>query len=182
MDRKTLRKMVFTAVMAAFVFVATYFLKIRIPTPTGYTMLKMGNILCVLSGLLFGPVCGGLAAGVGSALYDLTDPAFAAGAMTTFVRFFIMGFLAGLISHLGKANGEHMKRNLVAAIVASLSYVLLYIGEKVVVLMLAGSGFFPAVAANSTKLIASLTNAAVAIVGSMLLVKPIRGAHKRVGY
>ena len=118
MDRKTLRKMVFTAVMAAFVFVATYFLKIRIPTPTGYTMLKMGNILCVLSGLLFGPVCGGLAAGVGSALYDLTDPAFAAGAMTTFVRFFIMGFLAGLISHLGKANGEHMKRNLVAAIVA----------------------------------------------------------------
>ena len=102
--------------------------------------------------------------------------------MTTFVRFFIMGFLAGLISHMGKANGEHMKRNLVAAIVASLSYVLLYIGEKVVVLMLAGSGFFPAVAANSTKLIASLTNAAVAIVGSMLLVKPIRGALKRVGY
>ena len=50
------------------------------------------------------------------------------------------------------------------------------------VLMLAGSGFFPAVAANSTKLIASLTNAAVAIVGSMLLVKPIRGALKRVGY
>ena len=48
--------------------------------------------------------------------------------------------------------------------------------------MLAGSGFFPAVAANSTKLIASLTNAAVAIVGSMLLVKPIRGALKRVGY
>ena len=75
-----------------------------------------------------------------------------------------------------------MKRNLVAAIVASLSYVLLYIGEKVVVLMLAGSGFFPAVAANSTKLIASLTNATVAIVGSMLLVKPIRGALKRVGY
>ena len=93
-----------------------------------------------------------------------------------------MGFLAGLISHLGKANGEHTKRNLVAAIVASLSYVLLYIGEKVVVLMLAGSAFFPAVAANGTKLIASLTNAAVAIVGSMLLVKPIRGALKRVGY
>ena len=75
-----------------------------------------------------------------------------------------------------------MKRNLVAAIVASLSYVLLYIGEKVVVLMLAGSGFFPAIAANSTKLITSLTNAVVAIVGSMLLVKPIRGALKRVGY
>lgn len=182
MDRKTLRKMVFTAVMASFVFVATYFLKLRIPTPTGYTMLKMGNVLCVLSGMLFGPVCGGLAAGIGSALYDLTDPAFASGALTTFFRFFVMGFLAGLISHLGKANGERTKRNLAAAIIASLSYVLLYIGEKVGLMMLAGSAFIPAVAANSTRLFTSLTNAAVAIVGSMLLVKPIRKALKRAGY
>lgn len=182
MNGKALRKMVFTAVMAAFVFVATYLLKIRIPTPAGYTMLKMGNVLCVLSGMLFGPVCGGLAAGIGSALYDLTDPAFASSALTTFFRFFVMGFLAGLISHLGKANGERTRRNLAAAIIASLSYVLLYIGEKVVVLMLAGSGFFPAIAANSTRLIASLTNAVVAVIGSMLLVKPIRRALKRVGY
>lgn len=182
MNGKTLRKMVFTAMMAAFVFVATYFLKIRIPTPTGYTMLKMGNILCVLSGLLFGPLCGGLAAGIGSALYDLTDPVFAASAPTTFVRFFIMGFLAGLIAHMGKADGQNMKRNLVAAIVGAMSYVLLYIGEKVVVMMLAGSGFIPAVVANSTKLFTSLTNAVVAIIGSMLLVKPIGKALQRTGY
>ena len=182
MNGKTLRKMVFTAVMAAFVFVATYFLKITIPTPTGYTMLKMGNVLCVLAGLLFGPLCGGLAAGIGSALYDLTDPVFAASAPTTFVRFFIMGFLAGLIAHMGKADGQNMKRNLVAAIVGAMSYVLLYIGEKVVVMMLAGSGFIPAVVANSTKLFASLTNAVVAIIGSLLLVKPIRKALQRTGY
>ena len=182
MNGKTLRKMVFTAVMAAFVFVATYFLKIRIPTPTGYTMIKTGNILCVLSGLLFGPVCGGLASGIGSALYDLTDPAFAAGALTTFVRFFIMGFLSGIISHTGKADGLNMKRNTLAAIVGAFSYVLIYIGEKVLVMMLAGSAFWPAVVANSTKLIASLINAAVAVPCSLLLCKPVRKALSRTGY
>ena len=181
MDRKTLRKMVFTALMAALVFVTTTFLKINIPLPSGYTMLKTGNILCVLSGLLFGPVCGGLASGIGSALYDIFFYSVGSAPMT-FVRFFIMGFLAGLISHLGKANGEHTKRNLVAAIVASLSYVLLYIGEKVGGSMLMGNSFPVAITANSTRLITSLINAAVAIVGSMLLVKPIRGALKRVGY
>ena len=109
MSNKTLHKMVFTGMMAAFVFVATYFLKIHIPTPAGPTMLKTGNILCLLGGLLFGPVCGGLAAGIGSGLYDLTDPAFASGAPITFALFFMMGFLSGLISHLGGADGKDMK-------------------------------------------------------------------------
>ena len=31
--------------------------------------------MCILSALLFGPVTGGLAAGVGNALVDLSDPA-----------------------------------------------------------------------------------------------------------
>ncbi|NMA06377.1 MAG: ECF transporter S component, partial [Ruminococcaceae bacterium] len=60
--------------MAALTFVFTMFFRIDIPTPLGKTMLHLGNVMCLLSGLLFGPVRGGLAGGIGSMMYDLFDP------------------------------------------------------------------------------------------------------------
>ncbi|MBQ5566010.1 MAG: ECF transporter S component, partial [Clostridia bacterium] len=47
-----LLKIVFVGVMAAMIFVTTYFLKIPISTPAGQTMLKVSNILVLLAGLL----------------------------------------------------------------------------------------------------------------------------------
>ena len=54
-------------VLSALVFAATY-LHIDIPTALGKTMIHFGNVVCLLGGLLFGPVTGGLSAGIGSAL------------------------------------------------------------------------------------------------------------------
>ena len=69
--------LVIVGVMAALVFAATFFLKIGpIPTPVGPTQIKLANALCLLAGMLFGGVRGGLAAGIGSALFDLSNPAF----------------------------------------------------------------------------------------------------------
>ena len=82
-ERRALYRMVFTALMAAVVFVTTSFIKINIMTPVGPTMLKSGNIFCLLAGMLFGGVPGGLAAGIGSMLYDLMDPLFVADAPLT---------------------------------------------------------------------------------------------------
>ena len=42
----------------------------------GRTSFTLANIMCCLSGLLLGPV-GGFASGLGSAIYDLTNPAYA---------------------------------------------------------------------------------------------------------
>ena len=60
------------AMMTAVVF-AVNFPRIIIPLPTGETSFTLANIACVLSGMLLGPL-GGLASGLGSALYDLTNP------------------------------------------------------------------------------------------------------------
>jgi len=46
--------------MAAVCFVTTYFLRIEIPTPAGPTNIKIGNVFCLLAGLLFGGWRGGL--------------------------------------------------------------------------------------------------------------------------
>ena len=64
--------------MTALVFVSNY-LRVTMPIAIGgRTSFTLANIMCCLSGLLLGPV-GGAASGVGSALYDLTNPAYAAG-------------------------------------------------------------------------------------------------------
>ena len=53
-QRFTVKDMMIVGVMGALVFASTAFLKIGpIPTPAGPTMLKTGNILCLLAGLLF---------------------------------------------------------------------------------------------------------------------------------
>ena len=58
-------QIVFVAVMAAIVCVVTFF---RFPFLG--SKVHFANAMCLLSGMLFGPVLGGLAAGFGSMLYD----------------------------------------------------------------------------------------------------------------
>ncbi|HAH79434.1 MAG TPA: hypothetical protein DCL64_07980, partial [Ruminococcaceae bacterium] len=46
-----------TGLMAALVFVATYFLNVKIPVAgTDKTMIGFANVFCILSGLLLGPL------------------------------------------------------------------------------------------------------------------------------
>ena len=64
-DQKTVR-MTATGMMAAIIFVGNY---LRIPFMG--TRLTAANALCVLSGLILGPISGFLSAGIGSFLYDI---------------------------------------------------------------------------------------------------------------
>ncbi|WP_167958728.1 ECF transporter S component [Anaerosporobacter faecicola] len=67
MNNKT-KKIVFAALMAALVYVATTI--IRIPSPTeGF--IHPGDGIVFLSGILLGPLYGGIAAGIGSMFVDL---------------------------------------------------------------------------------------------------------------
>ena len=59
-----------TGLMGALVIVGT-FISIPIPVLGDRTMIGLGNVFCILSGLLLGPVYGGAAAGIGSGVYDL---------------------------------------------------------------------------------------------------------------
>lgn len=95
----SLYDIVMIGLMAAVVFVVTMFLSIRIPTPTGTTMIKLANAFVLLCGLLLGPVRGGLAAGIGSMIFDLMTPEYAPEAWITFLRFFLMAWLCGVIAY-----------------------------------------------------------------------------------
>ncbi|MDD2428203.1 MAG: ECF transporter S component [Eubacteriales bacterium] len=90
--RSTIYHIAFVGVMAALVFVSNY-----ISIPVASSRLHVANAVCLLAGMLFGGVKGGLAAAIGSALFDLTFPAYVAEAWITFINKGAMALVAGLI-------------------------------------------------------------------------------------
>lgn len=180
-SRFTLYRIVIIGLMAAMVFVCTMFLGIRIPTPTGTTQLKTANAICLLTGLLFGGWTGGLAAGIGSALFDLTYPEWAAGAWLTFIFFFAMGAICGGIAHTGGAAGKNKARNWLAAVCGAVGYWLLYVGKSILVLCLSGSAFSAAFIATTPKMLTGGINAVFAVVVSNLLAALLRPKLEAAG-
>ena len=180
-SRFTLYRIVIIGLMAAMVFVCTMFLGIRIPTPTGTTQIKTANAICLLTGLLFGGWTGGLAAGIGSALFDLTYPEWAAGAWLTFIFFFAMGAICGGIAHAGGAAGKNKARNWLAALCGAVGYWLLYVGKSILVLCLSGSAFSAAFIATAPKMLTGGINAVFAIVVSNLLAALLRPKLEAAG-
>lgn len=179
--RNTIYKLVFVGVMAAMIFVATMFLRIEIPTPTGPTNLKTANILCLLAGMLFGGLLGGLSAGIGSMLFDLSNPVYAASAPFTLAFFFLMGAVCGWVSHSGGKKGESWGRNALGGFCGALTYWLLYIGKSVITLVLAGSALWPAIVASAPKMVTSGINGVIAVVCATLLAKPLGAALRKAG-
>ncbi len=102
---------VLIGMMAALVFVGTY-LHIDVMTPMGKVMIHFGNVFCLLSGMLLGGVRGGLAAGIGSMLYDLLDPAYISECWITFLNKFVMAFLCGIIVSCGVKMIAKLQQNL----------------------------------------------------------------------
>ena len=136
MKKIRIRQITMIGIMAAAVYMASAFLQISIPTAIGTTRLHMGNVMCLLSGMLLGAVPGGLAAGIGSMLFDFSNPVYIASAPFTFAFKFVMSRLCGVLSTRRHSEKFLMKicsersRLLVAAAAGAFSYVLLYIGKN----------------------------------------------------
>lgn len=174
-------KMSVIGLMAAMVFVLTN-IRIEIPTPLGKTMLHFGNVMCILSGLLFGSRIGGLSAGFGSAIFDLFDPAFAPEFWLTFIMKFVMGYLTGKISHLNGADGENKKLNIAGAVVGAIAYVILYISKTIILqYFILKSTREAVIAVAGTKFIVSSVNALLAVIASVVLETTLRPALKSAG-
>ena len=127
MKKLTIKQISFVGIMAALVYVTSAYLQINIPTAIGSTRLHMGNVMCLLSGLLLGPLQGGLAAGIGSMFFDLTNPAYIASAPFTFAFKFLMAWVCGMITH--KCGKEVLWKTILGAAIGAISYVILYLGK-----------------------------------------------------
>lgn len=180
-DRFSVRRIALIGVLSALVFAATY-LHIDIPTALGKTMIHLGNVVCLLGGVLFGPLTGGLSAGIGSALYDLIDPVYAPEAWITFINKFLMGFFAGLICNIGRGKGLKKENafTLIGAICGAVLYVALYVGKTIVVQYFINNGVWETVITVAIqKGTVSLVNALIAVAVSTVLAISLRPALKK---
>lgn len=151
-------------------------MRITVPVDlVGTSSIHLGNIFCALSGLLLGPGMGGLAAGLGSAIYDMTNPLYISEAWLTFLMKGAYGLAAGLVF-------KHLKireyvRDLIATSAGAFTYALLYLGKTCVNgMILKGLTFNAALIATAAKLPATTFNIAVAIAVAPVLSKAIRKA------
>ena len=175
----TVRDLAMIGVMAAIVFIGNQIQLPKIPTPLGPTRIHIGNVMCILAGLLFGAVPGGLASGIGGALYDLMDPFYAKEFWITFILKFIMGWIAGFIANKGVKTKAKV---IVAAVVGAVGYVIAYLGKTVIVeYFLFGNPWQTVAGVLITKGTASLINALLAMVISVVLYYMIEPSLRRAG-
>lgn len=174
------KKIVLVGLMAALTVASS---ALRIPVPvdiTGTAAFHLGNIMCALSGILLGPWLGGLAAGLGSAIYDILNPAYISECWLTFLMKGAYGLAAGAVAWGGKKSWGYGKA-LAATITGAVTYAVLYLLKSYFYSgrLLHGLTAEAAWISVLGKLPATCFNAAVAIVAAPLLAIAIRTALEK---
>ena len=171
------KKIVLAGLLAALVVVGSSF-RIKVPADiVGTSAFHLGNIMCALSGVLLGPWVGGAAAGIGSMIYDMMDPAYISECWLTFLMKGAYGVAAGLVAgkcwDYGKA--------LAGSIAGAATYAALYLMKTYFYSGLLIHGLTPDAAMLNVmgKILPTSFNAAVAIIGAPLLAVAIRKALER---
>lgn len=82
-------------IFAALICVLTLFIRIPVPATTGY--INIGDFGVMFTGLLFGPIIGGIAGGLGPAIADIIG--FPQFAIPTLIIKGLEGFVVGLIAN-----------------------------------------------------------------------------------
>ena len=176
-------RIVFTGVMAAIICVITTF---RIPL--GQSKVHFANSLCLLAGLLLGPVWGGTAVGLGSAIYDVLLGGYTYEAVITFISKFAMAWVTGILyqkwvlSKGEKSWKENLLPLIVSCVLGALTYVALYMLKTWLFKMYVEPvpvDTIPGIMV--AKLIPSLINAAFAVVTAPIFYHAVKPALKSGG-
>ncbi len=177
----TTKKIVITALLAALTVVGSA-IRVTIPIDIGgNTSFHLGNIMCALAGLLLGPWYGGLAAGIGSAIYDCFNPLYISECWITFLTKGAYGIVAGLVAHYGiKLFHKEFLTSAIATAAGAVTYAVLYLLKSYI------KGIFvqeltheAAMIAVAGKLPATIFNGVVAIIFAPILYIAIKKALEK---
>jgi uncharacterized membrane protein len=112
-------KLVTAALMAALTCVVTMFLPIKIPnTQGGY--IHPGDAFVLLSGIILGPLYGGLAAGVGSLMADIFVGALVYAPATLIIK--TLAAIAGVVSYRYIRKGSVILAGIFVGITVTVGY------------------------------------------------------------
>ncbi|NLB38797.1 MAG: ECF transporter S component [Clostridiales bacterium] len=167
----------FVGMMAAVVFVSNFF-----SIPTAASRIHIANAVCLLGGRLFGGVYGGLAAAIGSGLFDIVGGWGLTEAVITFINKGLMALVCGLIVYRASGLQGKKSRLFIGAIAGAVLYIALYLLKSYVQLTYVTPvppETIPALMVQ--KLLASSINGAFAVIAAPLLYGAIRPAMEQAG-
>ena len=171
---KQTQKMVLAALFAAFCCVATMVIKFTPPGTLGY--IHLGDALVLLSGIVLGPIYGGLAAGIGSMMADILS-GYAMWAPGTFLIKAVCAILAGWMFCKLKVVRKNNSFSLLKLIVLTIIPELFMVGAYFIYgsfLMFAITGdqktMIAALSSSMTGVPANLVQGLVGIIITCLLV------------
>lgn len=176
----TTKRTVLAALLAALTVVGSA-MRITLPLEiAGTTSFHLGNIMCALSGILLGPWMGGLAAGLGSAIYDMMNPLYISECWITFLTKGAYGLAAGAVAWSGREKCSYARATAASA-VGALTYAALYLAKSYFYSgrLLHGLTHEAALITVVTKLPATTFNAVVAVIFAPVLAMAVREALKK---
>ena len=115
-------------IFGAFTCVVTMVIAFPIPATNGF--INIGDAVVMITGLMFGPIIGGIAGGIGSSLADLFL-GFPQYILATLVIKGLEGFFVGLIAN-PKKNYKWNYRDFIAVIVGGFTMVVGYFVYEVI--------------------------------------------------
>jgi uncharacterized membrane protein len=109
-------------IFAALICVFTLLIRIPVPATTGY--INIGDFGVMFTGLLFGPIIGGIAGGLGPAIADIIG--FPQFALPTLIIKGLEGFFVGLIANPKKERSRISFRDVLAVLIGGSIMVIGY--------------------------------------------------------
>ena len=116
-------------IFGAFTCVVTMVIAFPIPATNGF--INIGDAVVMITGLMFGPIIGGIAGGIGSSIADLFL-GYAIYAPATLVIKGLEGFFVGLIAN-PKKNYKWNYRDFIAVIVGGFTMIIGYFLYEVMI-------------------------------------------------
>lgn len=123
--------LIITSLLISLVFVATFFVNIRLPIAANGGLVHLGSAMLFSISVVFGPKKGAMAGAFGMALFDLLS-GWTLWAPFTFIARGVQGYIVGKIAWSGNRQGNSIFFNLIG-IVVSVPFMLAgyYICERI---------------------------------------------------
>ena len=175
------KKIVMTAFFAAIIYLGIQSFRIPLPAAVGTPFLHFGHIFVMLAVLMLGPKLSTVAGVLGLLVFDVLN-GYIQAIPNVFVSTIIKCLLVGMIfqSLKKKAQGDAKKEYgyavLCAAIYGVTNIIVDFIWSTVELVVL-GSSWSAALAAEITSIPATIINAGFTVVGIAILYVPVKKAY-----
>lgn len=173
--KMTTRRIVLIGLFAALCFVGTW-LHIPITLGGSNSMIHLGTATIFIAAVLIGKDAG-LAAAIGCALFDASNPAFMAWVIPTFIIKGLTGYAAGYIAFARGKQGMSMVQNIIGFVAGGVVSLLGYF----IVNWLVFVGFETALLKMITSITTTGIGVAIAVVASGALQPMVRQMNRKSG-